>query len=140
MGNKRPRSRRGAAFAAFFLLLSVGCGVQWWRSQSQFDSFRWRGFVLMTAQGKACLLHTSAAPTGPDRTGLHTVAYDRTKKATTIIQWPNFGYSWPTDPARGESKLTVVAPLWFLGAVFALPPAWWLLRGRHAARLADEMD
>lgn len=140
MGPKRPRSRRGAAAAAFFVLLSIACGVQWWRSQSRFDSYRWRGFVLMTAQGKMCFLHSTAAPDAAARAGLHTVPHDRSKKATTIIQWPNFGYSWPTDPLRGERKLTVVAPLWFVAAVFALHPAWWFTRGRHAARVADEMD
>lgn len=126
--------------AALFLLLACGSAVQWRRSQSNFDSLRWRGFVLMTAEGKLCLLHSSAAPDGPTRTGLHTVPYDPAAKGTTIVRWPRFGYSWPTDPARGESKLTLVAPLWFVGAMCALPPVWWVLRGRHAARIADEMD
>jgi hypothetical protein len=127
--------------AALCLLVAVGAGFMAWRSKANFDSFRWGGvgLVVMTSQGKVCLLHTSSAPTGPDRTGLHTVPFDATRSGT-IIQWPTFGYSWPTNPATGESKLTVVAPLWFVAALFATPAAWWLFRGRHSARLADEMD
>jgi hypothetical protein len=121
------------------LLIAGAAGFMWWRSKANFDSFRWNGLVVMTSQGKVCLLHTSSAATGPDRTGLHTVPFDPTRSGT-IIQWPTFGYSWPTNPANGESKLTVVAPLWFVGALFATPAAWWLLKGRHSARLADEMD
>ena len=140
MGTSRQRSRRGALYAVLFFLLSCGAAFQWWRSQTNFDSVRFRGFVAMTAEGKLCLLHSDAAPTGPERGGFHTVAYNRADKAATIIQWPNFGFSWPTDPVRHESKLTVVAPLWFVSALCAVPGAWWLFRGRENARIADEMD
>ena len=140
MGTTRTRSVRGGALALFFLLLAAGSAFEWWRSQTNFTTLRWRGFALMTAEGKVCLLHSTAAPTGPDRTGFHTVPYDRTARGATIIQWPKFGYSWPTDPASGDSKLTLVAPLWLVAAVFSLHPLWWSSRGRHAASLADEMD
>ena len=140
MAPQRQRSRRGACIAATFLVLCAGAVLQSWRSRSNFDSLRWAGFVVMTAQGKVCLLHSDAAPDGPVRTGLHTVAYDDPARAGAIVRWPNFGYSWPTDPVRRESKLTLVAPLWFVAGLCALPPAWWLVRGRHSARLADDMD
>ena len=73
--------------AVVCLLIAGAAGFMWWRSKANFDSFRWSGLVVMTSQGKVCLLHTSSAPTGPDRTGLHTVAFDPTKSGT-IIQWP----------------------------------------------------
>ena len=94
----------------------------------------------MTAQGKVCLLHTDAAPSGPDRTGLHTVPYNQGSRDATIVRWPNFGYTRTSDPVTRENKLTVVAPLWSVAALCALPPVWWLLRGRHDASIADEMD
>ena len=47
----------------------------------------------------------------------------------------------PEQRADAElCRLTVVAPRWFVSALFAAPAAWWLLKGRHSARLADEMD
>ena len=48
--------------------------------------------------------------------------------------------SAPVTSTTVTVKLTVVAPLWFVAALFATPAAWWLFRGRHSARLADEMD
>lgn len=94
----------------------------------------------MSAEGKICVLHSNTPTTGPDRSGFHTVAVDRANKDAVIIQWPNFGYSWPTNPSNNERKLTVVAPLWFVAALCALPPLWWQTRGRHQARVADQMD
>jgi hypothetical protein len=140
VGTHRKRSRRGAFFALVLLVLSAGCGYEWWRSQSNFTTLRVGGFAVMTAEGKVCLLHTDAAPAGQNRDGFHSVPYDRASKTAAIIQWPTFGYSWPTDPAQRESKLTVVAPLWCVAGVLALPSAWWVLRGRKDAALADEMD
>ena len=126
--------------AAVFLLLGCGALVQWRRSYTHFDSLRWRGLVVMTAEGKLCLLHSDAAPDGPSRTGLHTVPYNPADKGSTIIRWPNWSFSRSTDLVRGEKKLTIVSPLWFVAAVCALPPLWWMTRGRQAARIADEMD
>lgn len=143
MGTTRTRSLRGAALAALCLILGAAAGLEGFRSQSSFSTLRWRGLALMTAEGKVCLLHSNTAPAGPDRNGFHTVPYSRTAKGAKgapIVQWPNFGYSWPTDPGSGERKLTAVAPLWFVAAAFCLHPLWWLSRGRHAARIADEMD
>ena len=126
--------------AALFLLLCGGAVFEWWRSQSNFTTARWGGFAAMTAEGKLCVLHSNTPTTGPDRSGVHTVPYHKAGKDAVIVQWPTFGYSWPTDPVRNESKLTVVAPLWFVAALCALQPLWWLKRGRHAARIADEME
>ena len=140
MGTHRTRSRRGAFTALVLFLLSAGCGYEWWRSQSNFTTLRCGGFAVMTAEGKVCVLHTDAAATGPGHDGLHSVAYDRASKTAAIIQWPTFGYSRTTDPAHGETKLTAVAPLWCVAGVLALPPAWWVMRGRKDASIADEMD
>ena len=140
MGTHRRRSTRGALVAAVCLIVCAGAAFEWWRSQTNFTMLRWRGFAAMTAEGKLCLLHSNTPTTGPDRTGLHSVPHSKTGRNATIIQWPTFGYSWPTDPSSGERKLTVVSPLWFVAAVFALQPMWWFTRGRQAAGIADEMD
>lgn len=140
VGTSRQRSRRGAAFAVLFLVLAGGAAFQGWRSQTHFDSFRWRGLAAMTAEGKACLLWSDSVPDGPIRNGVHTVPYHRAEKGSTIIQWPAWSFSFSNDVVRREHKLTVVSPLWFIAALCAIPPAYWLLRGRNAARIADEMD
>jgi hypothetical protein len=140
VGKHRRRSSRGALLAVVCLVLAAGAAFEWRRSQSSFTTLRWRGFAAMTAEGKLCLLHSNTPTTGPDRTGLHTVPYAKTGRNAAIIQWPLFGYSWPTDPASGESKLTIVSPLWFVAGLFALQPLWWFTRGRQAATLADEME
>ena len=140
MGATHKRSRRAAFFAVICLLLAVGSVYEWQRSQASFDTLRWGGFVAMAAEGKLCLLHTDAAPSGPDRSGFHSVPYNTSKKDAVIVQWPNFGHTWTTDPRTGETKFTLVAPLWFVAMLFTFPTVWWFLRGRHSARLADEMD
>ena len=139
MATQRPRSTRGAFLTLVCVILCAGAGFEWWRSQSNFTTLRWRGFAAMTAEGKLCLLYSNAPTTPSDRAGVHSVPYARTGKNAAIIQWPLFGYSWPTNPTTGESKLTAVAPLWFVGGLLALHPLWWLTRGRHQASLADEM-
>jgi hypothetical protein len=140
VGTHLRRSTRGGLFALLCLLVCAGAGFEWWRSQTNFTSLRWRGFAAMTAEGKMCLLHSNTPTTDPERNGLHTVPYSRTGRNATIVQWPNFGFSWPTDPASGERKLTVVSPLWFVAGLFALHPLWWVTRGKQAAALADEME
>jgi hypothetical protein len=140
VGPQRQRSRRNNLIAFVCLLLAAGSAFEWWRSQANFSSLRFGGFSMMSAQGKVCLLHSNRTSVGTPHDGFHTVPYDRGDKAPTIVQWPLFGFSWPTDPATGESKLTAVAPLWFVAGAFALHPAWWLTRGRRSAGIADEMD
>ena len=137
--SSRQRSRRGAVIAAVCLILACGALFQWRRSHTHFDSLRWRGLACMTAEGKLCLLYSDSVPEGPARNGLNTVPYHQANKGT-IIKWPNWGFSSSTDVVRGEYRLTVVSPLWFVATLGALPTAWWFVRGRHAARLADEMD
>jgi hypothetical protein len=139
VATQHKRSRRGSFVAAVLLILGAACGFEWWRSQSNFTSLRCGGFVAMTAEGKVCLLYSTASTT-PIDTGLHSVRYDKAQKDAVIIRWPMFDFGWTTDPVRNESKLSVVAPLWFLAALCALPTAWWHLRGRRAASIADEME
>jgi hypothetical protein len=140
VGHYRTRSRRGRFFALVLLLVSAGSGYECWRSYANFSSLRWGGFVAMTAEGKICLLHSSTLPAGPVRNGVHTVPIDHADKNAMIIKWPMFDYGWTTDPVRGETRLSVVTPLWVLALLFAAPAVWWLARGRHEASLADEMD
>jgi len=139
VGTDRKRSRRGSFVAAVLLILSAASAFEWWRSQSNFTSLRCGGFVAMTAEGSICLLYSTASAT-PIDTGLHSVRYDKAQKDAVIIRWPMFDYGWTTDPVRHESKLSVVAPLWFLAAACFVPAAWWQIRGRRAAGIADEME
>jgi hypothetical protein len=135
---QRKRSRRGAILVLILMLLSAASVVEWWRSQANFTSARWAGFVAMTAEGKICLLHSSNQPAKPVLVGFHSVPYNRADADGIIIRWPMFDYGWTTD-ARGDSRISLVMPLWVVAMLFALPTAWWFGRGREAARLADEM-
>jgi hypothetical protein len=123
---------KSGVLALVSLLLCAVSLHQSWHSRTSFTSLRLGYAVLMTADGKACLLVSTQPPAGSVRQGFSSVPIDRTGARGILFQWPKFNLSSTTHQG-GETTLTAVAPLWFVAILLALPPVWWIFRngGRH---------